>query len=108
MLGGARSLMRHSAVQCFEVLEEGSFKLAGKFAERRLSLTHAFDDFVFHVRDVHHVFDGVALELKVTADKITEYKGAPIPDVGEVVHRGSATVHTDASRRRIEWAKVLD
>jgi len=54
-----------------------------------------FDDFVLHVRDVHHLPDGVTLEFEVAADEIAEDERAPVADVREVIDGRPAAIHAD-------------
>ena len=51
-----------------------------------------------HVGDVHHALDVIAGETEVTVEDILHDIGAQISDVRVMVHRGSASVHTDLSR----------
>src|SRR6266581_710521 len=55
-------------------------------------LTRTLDDFVLHIRDVHHVHDRVALELKVAPDEVGENKRAEVADVRDGVHRRPAAI----------------
>ena len=96
--------MRQATVERFQVFEKRSLVFAGKIAQRRFGFADAADDFVFHVRDVHHVRDGVALEFESAPDEIAEDERAPVADMRKVVDSRPAAIHADsalAGRREI-------
>jgi len=100
--GGVRRVVWQKAIQRFQIFKKRGFVFAGEFAEGSFVFADALDDFVLHVRDVHHVCDGVALEFEITADEVAEDEGAPVADVGEVINRRPAAIHADlgGSERR--------
>src|SRR5690349_17927195 len=108
MLRCSRSLMWHPTIQSLKILKERSFKSAGKFAERLSRLPNPFDNLVLNIRDVHHVLDGVALKLEVTAYEIAENECAPVADMSEVIDGRAATVHPHTIPVDIQRVKLLD
>ena len=102
-----RRLMRRTAVQCLEVVEEGGFEFRGEIAQRRFAFADALDDFVVDVRDVHHVLNVEAFELQKAVYEIAKDERAPVADVGEVIDSRAAAIHASLFARRIERNKFL-
>src|SRR5205814_1488555 len=101
-------IVRRQAAQRLEVLQKGALVLGGELPQSDLGLVHPRDDFVLHVRDVHYVGDGVALEFEITAHQVTKGKRPKISDVAKVIHRGSAAVDADLFAGGVERREGLD
>src|SRR5260370_18825860 len=104
----AGRLVWQAAVQRAQVLKKRRLEPARELAQRRVCFTHALDDLVVHVGNVHDLPHGVALEFETSPDKVAKYECSPIADVREVVNRRAAAINANFSALGIERAEVLD
>src|SRR5215467_11807866 len=95
------------AVQGLEIIKKRSLESAGEVFKFGPVLTDLLDNLVVHVGDVHDVMNGVSLELQKTTDQVPKDEGAPIADVGEIVHGGAAAVHANFLTCRIQRHEFL-
>ena len=107
MPGRARGVLRTAAAERVEVFEKFRLVSGRVFLARAAGLADALDDFVLHIRDVHHVGEDVTLEFQIAPDQVGEDERPEIADVREVVHRRPAAVHADLFAGRVERRKFL-
>ena len=67
----------------------------GVFLERLATGDGVADDFVVHVRNVHHMVEVVAIGFQALAEHVYKGEGTEITDVREIVYSWTASVHTD-------------
>ena len=87
-----------------EILEERLFERRGEFGQRPARRATAADRLVIDIGEIHHPIHTQAAVFQVTLQQVLENIGAEIPDVGEIVNRGSAGVephHTGLAGRKI-------
>jgi len=82
------------AIKDLEILEKRVLILGGVFTERGLLLSHAADNFILYISDIHHMGDLVSTKIEVAAHQICEDEGAKITDMGKVVHGRAAAIHS--------------
>ena len=100
--GRARGVLRTAAAERVEVFEKFRLVSGRVFLARAAGLADALDDFVLHIRDVHHVGEDVTLEFQIAPDQVGEDECPEIADVREVVHRRPAAVQADLFAGRVE------
>ena len=108
MVSRPRQDVRFQAAKCFQVFEEGRFVGGNVFAQARVFLTNAFDDFILHVGDVHDMVDLETAELKITPHEIGENESAEISDMAEVVNSGTAAIQSRVFPRGIQGHKRFE
>ena len=86
--------MRFYTVEGLEIFKKGVRIFGGEFCNSGGLLTHAPDDLVLHIRNIHHVIDLIASKLQITPDEIGKDKGTEITDMREIMHRWTTTIHT--------------
>ena len=94
VISGLWDVMRFYTVEGLEIFKKGVRIFGGEFCNSGGLLTHAPDDLVLHIRNIHHVIDLIASKLQITPDEIGKDKGTEITDMREIMHRWTTTIHT--------------
>src|SRR5258708_24856192 len=95
MLGRADRLFRAFEVEGLHVLEERFFILSGVFADGFLLLRGVADDFVVHVRDIHHVVEPEATLAQKPAKNVHSDKRSEVSNMSVVIDSRAAGVHAN-------------
>jgi hypothetical protein len=97
VLARPRVLLGAFDPQRIEILEEGLYIRLGRLLQGQPLRGHPLDDLVLDVGDVHDLRHLEAEELEGAAQQVLPDVGPEVSDVGVVVNRGTAGVHTDLS-----------
>jgi len=98
MVRGGRIDIRPADAQRVHVLEKRPCIAVRDGLERLARFAARADQFVLHVRQIHHVPDLITPVFQVAAQQILEYVRAEIADVREVVDRRAARVQAGLAR----------